>query len=253
MTYYKRSLADRLDVLVRSCNRNQTIGIPIGPETSRIIAEVISSRIDNQFRTLQPLLPVTSVDRLQDDWFVGLRTLEESEEILSNISSAYRTFGLEINGCKTSISHILAAPAEAWVSEINAFLSHRVGPISGNRLTELFALSRLQSLYPHEPVINYALSVVGGYRIAPNDIKDAESFLLKAAVVSPVSMDRICRIILNIQHSTKMISVERVRRRFTDLAVRNLRNGNPYEVIWLIYTIRGLKKPLRSADLAAMA
>ncbi len=39
------SLADRLDVLVRACNRNQTAGIPIGPETSRIIAEIISSRI----------------------------------------------------------------------------------------------------------------------------------------------------------------------------------------------------------------
>lgn len=32
---YTGSLADRLDLLIRSCNRNQTIGIPIGPETDR--------------------------------------------------------------------------------------------------------------------------------------------------------------------------------------------------------------------------
>jgi hypothetical protein len=43
---YNGSLADRIDQIVRSGNRNQTIGIPIGPDTSHIIAEIISARID---------------------------------------------------------------------------------------------------------------------------------------------------------------------------------------------------------------
>lgn len=94
--YYKGSLADRLDLLVRSCNRNQTIGIPIGPETSRIIAEVISARVDSEFKNVFNELPESSVDRLQDDWWIGVDTLEKSEEILSKIAVLYRTFGLDI-------------------------------------------------------------------------------------------------------------------------------------------------------------
>ncbi len=77
---YQGSLADRIDLLVRSGNRNQTVGIPIGPETSRIIAEIISSRIDQQF-SLREKLTSTHVDRLQDDWFVGVDTLEKAEVV----------------------------------------------------------------------------------------------------------------------------------------------------------------------------
>ena len=101
---YEGTFADRLDLLVRSCNRNQTVGVPIGPETSRILAEIISSRIDFDFSTQLGDLPGEVVDRLQDDWTVGSATLEKSEKILSVISSCYREYGLEINGL--SLIHI---------------------------------------------------------------------------------------------------------------------------------------------------
>ena len=111
---YEGSLADRLDVLVRSCNRNQTVGIPIGPETSRILAEIISSRIDHDFsehflrasgdgKGIDP----KTVDRLQDDWSVGTSSLEQAENILSVITRCYREYGLEINGAKTSVTHLM--------------------------------------------------------------------------------------------------------------------------------------------------
>ncbi len=72
---YAGSLADRLDTIIRSCNRNQTIGIPVGPETSRILADVLSSRIDEEISNIITI-PQANVDRLQDDWFVGTTTLE---------------------------------------------------------------------------------------------------------------------------------------------------------------------------------
>jgi len=90
MSSYKGSLADRLDVLVRACNRNQTIGIPIGPETSRILAEIISARIDVDFHTKCPSIGFESVDRLQDDWTIGVETLERAENVLSVITTIYR-------------------------------------------------------------------------------------------------------------------------------------------------------------------
>ena len=244
---YVGSLADRLDLLVRSCNRNQTIGIPIGPETSRIIAEVISSRLDADFQSKIPDIPKDHVDRLQDDWSVGLKTLEKAEKVLSAITMIYRDYGLEINGSKTSIEHIIASSGTSWISEISAFLSHRDGPIRGARLREFLSLSlRLQSEYPNDSVINYALSVIESQSIVSKDVETLESFLLKAAVISPLSMDRICRIVLNTHHKTKRVSAKRIGERFTSLAERNLEKGNLFEVIWQIYTLRGLKVPLHS-------
>ena len=199
MTQYNGSLADRLDALIRGCNRNQTVGIPIGPETSRIIAETISSRIDREFSAIinnlrkVPGIRRECTDRLQDDWFVGVQRLEDAEFVLSAISEAYREYGLEINGSKTSINRVLETPGSRWIGEIGAFLSHRPGPIRGARLRELLALClRLQIKFTNEPIITYVLSVVEGNPLANDDVEIVESFLLKAAIVSPIAMDRIC-------------------------------------------------------------
>lgn len=254
MGYYKGSFADRVDVLVRACNRNQTIGIPIGPETSRIIAEVISSRIDTDFQGYKLDLANHSIDRLQDDWNVGARTLEQAEDVITCISSIYRSYGLEINGSKTSVDHIVASKRKIWISEIGAFLSHRSGSLRGARLREFITMTlRLQSEFQSEPVVSYALSVIERAGVVNPDIREIESFLLKAAVIAPSSMDKVCRIILNLQHTSGGVSAERIGRRFVLLAERNLEKGHHFEVIWLLYTLRGLRRPFKSEKLCELS
>lgn len=251
--YYKGSFADRIDFLVRACNRNQTVGIPIGPETSRIIAEVISSRIDADFQSHKLDLAAHSVDRLQDDWSVGAKTLEQAEDVITCISSIYRSYGLEINGSKTSVDHIIGSRRKTWISEIGAFLSHQSGSLRGARLREFIVLSlRLQSNFQSEPVVSYALSVIERAGLINPDVREIESFLLKAASIAPSSMDKICRIILNLHH-TSGASAERIAGRFVLLAERNLEKGHHFEVIWLLYTLRGLKRPFKSERLCELS
>lgn len=242
---YDGSLADRIDCLLRACNRNQTIGIPIGPETSRIIAEVISSRIDNSFVEKMRGIAAAKIDRLQDDWFVGTQTMESAEDVISLITSLYRDYGLDINGSKTSIGHISKAHDTHWTAELGAFISHRPGPMKGKRLKEFLSVTlRLQAQYPNESVVNYALSVIESQIEEATDVEMIESFLLRAASVSPGSMDHVCRILINLQHRTGRVSLQRIGTRFNQLIARNLERRNLFEVIWLIYTLRGLKKPL---------
>ncbi|NBW52034.1 MAG: RNA-directed DNA polymerase, partial [Betaproteobacteria bacterium] len=251
---YKGSVADRFDALVRACNRNQTVGIPIGPETSRILAEVISSRIDSDFRAVRHELPADAVDRLQDDWFLGLKSLEAAESALASIVGVYRSYGLDINGSKTSVARMVAHTEEAWISELGAFLSHRSGTLSGSRLREFLTLTlRLQAQHEKSAVTNYALTVLENHSTNREDVETLESFLLKAAVVSPGSMSRICELLLNIEHRTKAISRKRVGPRFTELAERNLINGNLYEAIWQLYALRGLRISVNSRVISELS
>ncbi|MET3484371.1 RNA-directed DNA polymerase [Methylobacterium sp. 1973] len=244
---YQGSLADRLDALVRASNRNQTVGIPVGPETSRVISEIISSRIDDNFGSLVSGVEEGRVDRLQDDWLVGADTFEQAENVLSVITKVYREFGLEINGSKTTVNRMIAISGGEWISEINAFLSHRSGAIKGSRLREFLSLTlRLQAKYPYESVTSYTLTIIESQRIFSADVEIVEAFLLKAAVISPISMDRICRIIINLQFTSHNVSTSRIGKRFERLAEIAMVNGSTYEAIWLLYTLRGLRIRLNS-------
>lgn len=253
MKVYDGSLADRIDALVRTCNRKQTIGIPIGPETSRIIADIISARIDFEFEKARPTSSFAKIDRLQDDWFVGTSTLQEAEQALATISACYRAFGLEINGSKTSIDRMVVASGDSWPSELGAFLAHTSKPLQGSRMREFLALGlRLQASNPTDPVISYVLSVVERRNIRPDDVEVLESFLLKGAVLSPLAMDKICRVVINMARHTARLSIERIVERFTTLAETNLEVGNTFEVMWLIHTIRGLRRVLKSKRIAEL-
>lgn len=247
LNLFEGSLADRLDLLVRSCNRNQTVGLPIGPETSRILADVVSTRIDSDFSLAVSNIDESQVDRLQDDWFLGSATLEVAEAALSTIASCYREYGLDINGSKTAVESTLNPLSETWIAELGAFLSHGNEQLTRARLREfLHLVLKLQLEYPKEPVVSYGLSVIESRRGSIRDVEALESFLIRAATVAPGALNRICSVLINLHHETKRVSLRRVRSRFTTLAERNLINGNLYEVIWLLFTLRGLKIPFKS-------
>tara|TARA_B100000683_G_scaffold273825_1_gene320393 strand:+ start:81 stop:1787 length:1707 start_codon:yes stop_codon:yes gene_type:complete len=248
---FKGSLADRLDILVRSCNKNQTIGIPIGPDTSRILAEIISSSIDSEIFRDKKMVGASQVDRLQDDWFVGLNSLEDAEKVLSLITIKYREYGLDINGSKTSIDRTVIYVGDPWLVEIGSFLSHSRRNLKGARLREFLNLVLRQQVdYPRDPVMNYALSVLEGKNYADDEIENLESFLLKAIVLSPQSIDRICRILVNVNSGGEKISRKRFKSRLISLAEKHLERGDIFEAMWLIYTLRGLKISINSRKLA---
>lgn len=250
---YSGSLADRLDAIVRSCNRNQTIGIPVGPETSRILADIISSRIDEEIAQMIAI-PQSNVDRLQDDWFIGTTSLEAADAAIAAIIAIYRRYELDINGEKTSVDRTKTHLAEDWVQEILAFLSHRPGELFGQRLRAFLGLIlRLQKDHERAPVVSYGISVLEGDQFAKSDIEAVESFLLKSASVSPRAMDRVCALLINLHHQTRRLSTQRIGDRLNALAVRNLRNGHLFEATWQIYALRGLKYVVTDKELVSLA
>lgn len=247
------SFADRLDALVRSCNRNQTIGIPVGPETSRIIAEVISASIDDSVSLELAKIKGCQSDRLQDDWTIGLPTLDAAEFALSNIRVAYKKFGLDINGTKTHITRLVDRPMNDWTSEIRGYLLHKNGNLTGANLADFLNLClKVQQIHPLSAVISYALAVIESINVRDYDVRAMESFLLRCAAVAPGSMDRICNAILDLQNRTESVAKDRVCNRLLELAISSAQQGFTFETIWSLYTIRGLRHRFDGRNLIAI-
>ncbi|MBD0425557.1 RNA-directed DNA polymerase [Aquisalinus flavus] len=92
---------NELDYLIRQAQDQQTVGIPIGPDVSRIISELIAGAIDADF--IDQVGPDVPGARLVDDIYIGADTLEEAENYLSAYRDSIRKFELDINESKTRI------------------------------------------------------------------------------------------------------------------------------------------------------
>ena len=92
-------LGNVLDLAIRNGQDKQTIGIPIGPDTSLVIAEAILSSVDAQLTGT-----ITRRGfRYIDDIACGFRTVAEAEETLGRLQHLIGDLQLQLNPRKTRI------------------------------------------------------------------------------------------------------------------------------------------------------
>lgn len=112
-----------LDRLARSCENNQTIGLPIGPDTSRILSEIILARIDLNLSDECD----TSFFHLIDDYYFGAPTREACDKITAIFEKCIRDFELRSRDDKTALLLPVDNVSEDWEWKILA-LDHLSGP-----------------------------------------------------------------------------------------------------------------------------
>ncbi len=114
---------NRLDFSVRQAQSRQTIGIPVGPDGSKIVAEIIMSSVDREFVRLSGSQVATYV-RHVDDYWIGGHTIDECERHLRNLRSTLKEHSLDINELKTKIISTKFVFGESWPSEIERAISN---------------------------------------------------------------------------------------------------------------------------------
>jgi len=108
---YSDRFEDAFDRLMQDCNYGETAGIIIGPEVSRIFAEMILQRIDLDLTTRLEgrISPVKrgvhyEIRRYVDDYFVFANTDEYLEVVQSELSECLMEYKLSLNTAKAELS-----------------------------------------------------------------------------------------------------------------------------------------------------
>jgi hypothetical protein len=96
-------LGNRLDACIRQAQLGQSVGIPIGPDTSWVISEVILAAVDE---LLAKQLGGIRGNRAVDDYELYFKTAGEAEDALTSLQAALAYYGLDLNSSKQG-----AAPA----------------------------------------------------------------------------------------------------------------------------------------------
>ena len=120
-TAFKNHFANHLDKAVGSGQEGQTIGIPIGPDTSRIIAELVAVEIEEIAKTQIPDFEQRGV-RYVDDMLIGLHESESSSSILSGLSIALYEYQLELNAEKTGTFGLGYNHTPEWIHFVRTFV-----------------------------------------------------------------------------------------------------------------------------------
>jgi len=99
------TFAQKFDEVIRHGNHNETNGIPIGPEASRIFAEIIFQEIDRQ--TIQALSNLTfAIDytfrRYVDDVFIFAKSKDVADTVYRIYSDNLASFNLYANTAKST-------------------------------------------------------------------------------------------------------------------------------------------------------
>lgn len=147
-------LGNDLDKLVRNGQDRQTKGIPTGPDTSLVIAEIILAAVDATLRTKVRLRGL----RFVDDYELYFQSKAEADEALSILEAELREFELQPSAPKTLIQELPDVLERPWVLEIDAFNLDVPGAQEERAILRFFDhVFALAKTHPTDHVVKYAL------------------------------------------------------------------------------------------------
>lgn len=116
-----------LDLLVRNAQDGQTIGLPVGPDTSRLLAEIIGTAVDKAVQTALKGKRNWSAKqrggmRFVDDYTFGCTSQQEAEIMVAAVRRCANEFELELNNNKTRISPTGPFFPAAWKEHVRSLL-----------------------------------------------------------------------------------------------------------------------------------
>lgn len=167
---YKAMLGARLDKFVRNSQDGQSIGIPIGPDTSRVIGEIVASGIDLHLQS-RKIVKDREAFRYVDDLYVSYDADDAPDAIFNQIASSFSEFELEMNMEKTQFIDDMSVDGPDWRIEL---LNHSINRIRAPRQRDDIASYFKKAYYfgeldKSDNVLAYAVKRARSFTVLPEN------------------------------------------------------------------------------------
>jgi len=247
---YAASLGARLDKAVRKGNDNQTIGIPVGPDSSRIISEIVAVSVDAQLREKLKLSSRCTL-RNVDDWYIGFDTAGRSEDAISAIAAACRTYQLEIHPEKTSSSHTRNMVEAVWPTALRQATFAFTVYGQGRDIDHFFALAfDFARNHASQNVLDFAIKRTMAVRVYADNWHRYETYLLKAIRANPTTIPAAVQIFASYNATGYPLGRGRIGKLIGDLIRRCVPTSSHAEIAWALFLAKALRITLPLSDIA---
>lgn len=176
-------LGNRIDYWLRLGQDQQTVGIPIGPDTSLVLAELLMQRCD------QELLTKTSDMkgfRFIDDYELSFRTRTQAEDAFHLLQACLAEYELTLNEKKTTVLELPQPLEPSWATGIK-LLNLRTSQ-RGQEADLSNYFSRIYEVHlenPDESVFQFAIARLRSERIHPANWPLFQRLLLLCVAPEP--------------------------------------------------------------------
>jgi hypothetical protein len=241
-----------LDQLLREAQDGQTVGVPIGPDSSLVAAEIILCAVDQRLQ--QNCAKWVDAFRAIDDYEIFVTKRSDAEDLLNVLQTELSDFELGLNASKTFIEEapfLLEAPWKS-ILMLTAPTGTRLRPTQVRAFAnEVFDLARR---YPGDAVINYALRISDSLDCTARGHKILIDVALATLRFSPPSIRYALRSIMNRLEKLEM-DRQALWSCLNELIAEGARIGHSYEVTWGLWALLvsdGRVDSVTSAAVAAM-
>ncbi|MEJ1119765.1 RNA-directed DNA polymerase [Phyllobacterium sp. CCNWLW109] len=232
---------NRLDFILRQSQSRQTIGIAVGPDTSKIVSEILLASVDQSFINRSGKnIPIFI--RHVDDYWVGGNTQEECEKHLQHLRMALREFELDINESKTRIISTKLVFGDDWPFELTREVVRSLAEKSerSEPLSILSSIVDRATIDNDEGIIRHTIRAIDRKKLWSKDWEMLEHFLAQCAVQFPHSIDYVARVIawrhrvwsdvdLSLWQDVALLTIN-----------QNAATGRDSEVIWSLWLMKEL-------------
>lgn len=241
-----------LDLALRQGQDGQTIGLPIGPDTSHIIAEVIATAVDLELKKRLKFLPAGF--RYVDDYFLFFATAKEADAALAALVRVLKEYELQINFGKTLMCSVIEISDDYWTHRLRNFEIASKWRRQLSDISHFFELAKeLARQNADESVMTYALKRAGSTVIRKECWDTFEAHVCHVAMAYPNTLQTVARLFSTYRRVGYRLTTERIQRLVNAVIEDHAPLGHHSEVIWCLWMCKDLNLQLSESNIDLVA
>lgn len=227
---------DDIDDRLMWCQNQQTMGIPIGPDTSFIVAEIIACQIDELLeKQLKKKKIEHLVFRYYDDYSMYFHSELDAQIALTEIKSILNEFELKINDEKTNIKKSHNELETEWALAIKSFYFRPFENDQREDLWNFFSIVfKFYEKYPNESVLRLALNKFNFVRIEKHNWDFFESLIFRLGLTDSGCLQKIAKLLISYKG---LVSNNQLKCFCSELIKRHCEKNNDYELTWSLWLL----------------
>lgn len=234
-------LGNSLDTCMRKCQDDQTKGIPIGPDTSFLVSEIILSAVDCQLGPMQGF-------RYFDNYELCFSTRLEADTALNELEQALAEYELFLNPDKTAVVQLPVPFVPTWVSDLGNYpIREDTMSQQFNDLITYFSLAfEFARQYPTDPILRFAIYRTDSVSIHAENWELYQALLFQSVMSDPGTLPYVAE---------KLLQAKSVNRPIDKTTLEDVLNAqfdsqnllkNESDVAWAIWAALTFRVPIQS-------